>query len=385
MKVGILIDQLVSGSAPKTVGQEVRGLSRLGYKSEAIVIKNGFDTTYQSHLSGVPIRCLSNRFPYGLNRFDTKIPGFSFFSLHHLASPVFSPSFVKEKQWDVLVTHASYTCLTARFLRRFRNIPYFAFIGTEPSYFILERIYSKTSLGRLMPVLVPLSFMFDKYVVAKSLAIITFSSKYHYLIKPYSDKPLEVLYPGCFAVEAPRVEREDFILAFDRWDIGNTPNFLLNMLQKLSRKIKLVVAGHWYPSRLYGDFIEEVSKRNLSDQVEVLGPINEAQIIDLCSRALVHVHPNLEAFGMQSLEAAAAGCPIVIPEGSGVTELFQNGVHGFFPRDRDVDSFAENVDKLIMDSGRAVKMGFEAWKVARMNTWVEHCERLSSIINKYVQ
>jgi glycosyltransferase involved in cell wall biosynthesis len=99
--------------------------------------------------------------------------------------------------------------------------------------------------------------------------------------------------------------------------------------------------------------------------VKVLGPLDEKAIVEWCSRALVHVHPNKEAFGMQALEAASCGCPIVIPEGSGVTELFTDGVHGYFPKDKDVDSFVECIDKIITNPERARRMGLEAWKVRR--------------------
>ncbi len=383
MKVGIMIDELVSGSSPKTVGQAVKGLASLGYKSEAIIFKKGSDQAYNFHLSEVPTICLSDRFPFFIKRFSMRFPGFSFFSVNHITNSFFAPFVTKEREWDVIIAHISYNCLTARSLLRWRKIPYFAFIGTEPAYYLLPRIYSHTFLGHIMPILLPLARSFDKYVVENSLAIITFSKFYHHLIKPLTDKVIEVAYPGCFPVDEPNEVREDFVLTYDRWDIGNTPHTFLDILPQLSRKVDLVVAGYWYPESIKTSFLEEVAKRKLSDRVRVLGPLDEKAIIELCSRALVHVHPNQEAFGMQSLEAAACGCPIVVPDGSGVTELFTHGVHGLFPRDRDLGSFIENIDKIVTDPKSAREMGREAWKVAKKNTWKEHTLKLDEIIKKY--
>jgi len=45
-----MIDELAYGSAPKVVGQEVKGLAALGYESEAVVLKKGYAKTYNFHL-----------------------------------------------------------------------------------------------------------------------------------------------------------------------------------------------------------------------------------------------------------------------------------------------------------------------------------------------
>jgi len=384
MKVGIMIDELASGSAPKVIGQQVKGLAALGHKSEALVLKMGYDKTYDFHLSDVPICCLSDRYPSISRKLNMKFPGFSFFSPFHVVSPFFAPLVVREREWDVLVAHISYTCLTAKSLLKFRGIPYFAFIGTEPAYYLMPRIYSDTFLRHLMPVLVPLSVLFDKYVVEDCLAILTFSTYYRNLIRAYVDKALEVVHPGCFPVAKVKEEREDFIIAFDRWDVGNTPNIFLDILPRLSKEVGLVLAGHWFPKSLKTSFLQLASRKGLSGRVKVLGSLDEKAITDWCSRALVHVHPNKEAFGMQSLEAAACGCPTVIPEGSGVTEIFTNGIHGYFPRDRDVNSFADCIDRIVTSPERARRMGLEAWNVAKKNTWMEHAKRLAEMIEKYV-
>jgi glycosyltransferase involved in cell wall biosynthesis len=377
-----MMDQLVAGSAPKMVGQEVRGLSDLGYRAEALVIKSGYSPIYSYHLAGVKIESISDMAP-PVSVLDLKFPGFSFFSLHHLTSAAVSPLLFKQGRWDIIVCLAAYTCFTAQALKKSRGIPYLAFIGTEPFTYILPKVYSGKPLGRLLPFLMPFAGFLQEYILRDCEAVITFSKTYDHLIREYSSKPIETLPAGCFPIESLPDKREKFILTFDRWDIGNTPHIFLEILPKIDRDIKLVVAGHWYPESIRTSFIAEVKRKNLEDRISILGPLNELDIIRLCSSAMIHVHTNKEAFGMQSLEAAACGCPIIVPKGSGVTELFQDGLHGFFPEEGDIGGITDAINRISSDPLLAWKLGFEAWQVAKRNTWKEHAQRLSRIIERY--
>jgi glycosyltransferase involved in cell wall biosynthesis len=378
-----MADELAPGSMPKMVGQEVRGLASLGYDAEAVVMKSGYPSAYSYHLSGVPIRSLSKLLP-PLRLLDMRFPGFSFFSLHHLTSAVASPLLFRKGEWDMVVSLSATTSITAQALKKTRGIPYLAFIATEPFTYILPKIYSERALGRLLPVLMPFASFLQEYILKDCSAVIVYSGKYSHLIREYSDKQVEILPAGCFPISELPAERENFILTYDRWDIGNTPSTFLDVLPRLSREVNLVVAGYWYPSTLKTEFMRDIEKKGLDHRVKVLGPIDEHQIIDLCSRALAHIHPIKEAFGMQSLEAASCGCPIVIPRESGVTDLFEEGIHGYFPPEGDTDTFVESINRIICDPERAKEMGRRAWEVSKQNTWKEHAHRLSRIIEKYV-
>jgi glycosyltransferase involved in cell wall biosynthesis len=110
------------------------------------------------------------------------------------------------------------------------------------------------------------------------------------------------------------------------------------------------------------------------------GYYGNAEIREICAQARVWVHPNFEAFGMGGLEAASYGCPIMIPKGSGVTELFTNGEHGFFPPAEDVKQWIVDIQGLMTDRHRAERMGEAAQDVAGKYTWKYHSEQLFSMI-----
>lgn len=384
MKIGIMIDYIASGSAPKTIGQEVRGLKKLGHETSSIVIKGGgYSPSYKFHMNGIKSRVLLDEYPRFVKRIDRRVPGFSFFSFHHLLSPLFAPSVINDKEYDVLVVHSAYTCFTAKKLKTKRNIPFIPFIW-DPMSHIFPHVYKDLPMGKFIPILKPIVRWADSFIMKDAQAIITSGKWHHELLKTLTDKKLEILYPGCFPVSEVNDDREDFILSFDRWDIGNTPHNLLDILERVEKDIKLIVGGHWYPESIKESFLLEIQRRNLSNRVKIIGSLNEQQIIEYCSKAMVLVHMNKEAFGMQSLEAASCGCPIVIPAGSGVTELFNHGIHGFFPEENDIDKHVEYINKLYVDKQLARKIGKSAWEIAKKQTWQKHSKDLEDIIKRNI-
>ena len=147
----------------------------------------------------------------------------------------------------------------------------------------------------------------------------------------------------------------------------------------------MTIGGFWHPMSLRQEFQDEVVRRNLQERVTLLGPLNEDKIMELCSRSMVHIHPVHEAFGMQTLEAAACGCPIIIPAGSGVADnLFQHGVHGYFPEPGNIAELVEYTEAIFNDRGKTADMGKKAWEVAKQYSWEGYASGLARIASKYV-
>ncbi len=383
MKIGILLDQITLGGPPKATFEEVRYLRRMGYDAELVVIfeREIEEYCYEDLTEDIPIRYLSREFP-ALFRLSFKFPFFSFFSSFHLTSPIVVAYAIRNNEYDVLVTHGSYTCFTALQLLKNRNIPYVAYIW-DPITYILPRVYSSRMLRYGFPVLKPLAYYFDKLFATNSAATLTCSSAHVRLLHKISGIQPYTVYPGCFPLPSIPEKRGDYILSLTKWDIGKNPEFLLEVLRKINKKVKLVVAGNWVQESVYRNFVRRVEEGNLIDQVEVTGFADMKTQQRLYSEARVLIHPIFEAFGMFGLEAASCGCPIIVPKGSGVGDLFVHGVHGFFPKEGDVDAYAKYVEELISDERLAWKMGNEAWKIAKKNTWEDHAKKLIEIIELF--
>lgn len=389
-KVAILIDELAPGSAPKYIGQPIRGLMRIGYKCEALVLVNNrlqdkFPEIYKFHLNGVRIRYLFDESPHWLRKIDFKFPGFSFFSLHHILSFIVAPLIIEREEYDIIIAHNQYAAFAGWGLKIFKRIPYLLLVW-DPSYYTLRKVYKNTWLKYFYPLLDIFAVCLDIFSTRGARALITSGQLHHKRFKRLSGRPLEDLYAGCFPKDnfIPFSKREKAIVTYDRWDIGNKPNIFFDLLENIDSDIKLLIGGFWRPENTERDFLEEVKKRNLEKRIELLGPLDEGKIMEVCSRGILHIHTNEESFGMQTLEAAACGCCIIIPKGSGVTDLFKHGIHGFFPEKDDFQSLVNYVKIVFSDLKKAEEMGKKAWETAKNNTWIHHVERLDEIINKYI-
>ncbi len=102
----------------------------------------------------------------------------------------------------------------------------------------------------------------------------------------------------------------------------------------------------------------------------------------LFSQSRVLVHPIVEAFGMFALEAAACGCSFIIPKNSGVTELFEEGEHGFFPKEGDLKTYVEKISLLLNNEDLAIKLGTQAFHQTQKYSWKEHALKLNKLIKE---
>lgn len=86
---------------------------------------------------------------------------------------------------------------------------------------------------------------------------------------------------------------------------------------------------------------------------------------------------------MQTLEAAGCGACVIVPRGSGVADLFEHGINGYFPEE---DNFSEAVKytrAVFSDLNKAEEMGKKAWELAENYTWPNYTKNLEQIIKKY--
>jgi len=390
-KIGILTDELAPGSAPKLIGWPIRKLTELGVDAQALVIIEKdywqkYKTHYDFHLAGVKVRYLFPRFPKWVKKINFKFPGMSFFSMHHIWSWFFAHRAIKPNEFDLIIANCQYSAFAARNIKKHCNIPFLLLIW-DPATFTADKIY-KDRLGFKYPLFHFAARLLDKFALKECEAVITSGKFHHQHLRTLTDKPLEVLSPGAFVKEElPEFSsREKMILTYDRWDIGNIPTIFLDILQNMSdRDVNLTIGGFWHPMKLRDDFMLEVRKRKLELRVNLLGPLNEEKIMELCSKAMVHVHPVREAFGMQTLEAAGCGCPVVIPAGSGVADLFEDGVSGFYPPQGNLNAMVDSINRIFDNPVLAEKMSLVAWKVSKRYTWHNYAKTLRSIVVKYLR
>ncbi|MFH1905643.1 MAG: glycosyltransferase family 4 protein [bacterium] len=386
MKIAVLIGRIAQiGGVLIAAFEEVRYLRKLGYDAELVVLKET-NFAYQDLADDIPIRFLSREFSWIFKK-SFRIPFFSFFSLFHLTAPIAASRVIKNNEYDIVIVHETYNCFSALALKKKRGIPFIAFLW-DPITYILPRVYKQRFLGNFLFLLMPLARYLDKKIVEEADSVILGSNVHKNKFKGLGNiekTELEIIPPGCYPLQELPKERKGYILALTKWDIGKNPCFLLNVLKYLKNKeVKMVVAGNWVQQHVYDEFIKKAKEYNLLDRIEITGRIDEKTKKEFLSEALVLVHPIFEAFGMMCLEAAGCGCSFIIPKGSGVTDLFINGEHGYFPEEGDLGKYVKKIDYLIDNPDTAFEMGRGAWEVAKKNTWKEHAIKISELIKVHL-
>jgi glycosyltransferase involved in cell wall biosynthesis len=380
MRIAILIDEYVSGAQPVLAKQEARFLRDEGFDVD-ILVGTKFLKKADYPQDG-SFRFLTDRYPRLIRKLNFRFPFFSFFSPQHLASILFAPRVVREKEYDLIIAHGLFSGLIAFSIKKARKIPFFT-VFWDPSSCILPKVYSKTPLRFLFFMLIPLTELVDKFVATHSDRLLLGSKFYLDWFTERKVKNIKVVYPGCSPVEELPEKREDFILAVDRWDIGSSPEIILDALCKSKLKLKLKVVGHWHDEPLKKKFLKKVSDSGLSELVEITGPVTFEELRKLYLSARCFVHPTLEAFGMAAFEAASFGCPFIIPRRSGVTDLFTHSKDGFFPIDGNLKEYSSYLVQLIENKSLAYTMGCSAWETTRKHSWKRHAQEITGIIKDF--
>jgi UDP-glucose:(heptosyl)LPS alpha-1,3-glucosyltransferase len=147
-----------------------------------------------------------------------------------------------------------------------------------------------------------------------------------------------------------------------------------------AREWRLIVVGEGDRAK----YAEVAAAAGVADRVRFAG--EAAAVGPFYSAADGFVLPTAsEAFPLVSLEAAAAGLPLLITRVSGVEELLVEGVNGWFI-ERDAGVIADRLARLATDPGLRSSMGAAAREVAARFGWqqvidryTQHYEQLAAV------
>jgi glycosyltransferase involved in cell wall biosynthesis len=397
LRIAVLVDRITPGATPKFLGREVKHLRELGYDAEAVsIMDTGLPEghhQFDEYLADIPVRYISQEHTF-LKKLDFTIPPFSFLSAFDVAAGYTMARILKNdpKPYDVIVAHASITCWIANKIWRSLGIPYLA-VMWDPISFILDDVYKKKLPGPVFSAAMRLGRRMDRRLIDDSLVSATGAIPYQQIVEDYTGRKIEVLYPGVDISETIPDRRGDFLFTIDRWDIGNMPTWLLEVVAGLSQPVKFKVAGFWWPPEQEEEFMRTVRDLGLEDQVEVLGSVSEEQLISLYRDARAMIFPHKAGINFAVMEAAGQGCPVVMQEG---IDIFTHGIDGFFPhpgvaeagapqpggthRPPDLSGFIECTDKYVTDERLAWEMGERAWTLMKSYSWRAHAQRIAGLI-----
>ena len=379
-KIGILIDQLTIGGVQKIAIEDARALTKLGHFAQILVLmRKGYKQEYKSFTKGVAIRFLSDSYPWPL-KYSIKFPIFSFFSTLHILSPFLGRLAIKEKGFDIIISHGTTTCFTAQGIKRSRHIPFVAAIH-DPMDYILKKVYSQSLLRYIFPVITPVLSRLEKNIVKDASQVLLLSNLHQkFISKTYKIKPT-ILPPATSVPDNIPDKEKKYIMASTRWEEEKNPLLLLKIAKAIPQA-NIAIAGSWTNQTDYQNFKNQIKKNNLKSQIHLFPMISEKKLTRLYQESRLFIHPIEEAFGMGGLEAAANGCPIVIPQSSGISEYLKNDYDGIFIERVSQKEFISATKRLWYDLKLARKMGMSARKKVLHMTWENHAKNLVSLIDK---
>ncbi|RJR29723.1 glycosyltransferase [Candidatus Microgenomates bacterium] len=381
LRIGIVVDQLLAGGVQLSAIEQVKELNKAGHHARLIILmRKKYPTDFSYLVKDVPHMYLSDKYPWPFQS-TIKFPIFSFLSSLHIASPFLAPRVLNHHKFDILVSWGTTTCLTTQAIFKKNHTPYIAIIP-DPINYILETVYTNTKLRHLFPLVKPIARNLESSFIHDALETIIISQVHKKYIKDeYAIEPVILPLGVSTLAKLPR-RRGNHLLSFGRWQREKHPDFLLKIIEQIP-DIKLIVAGAWISPDDLNWFKKTVTRFKLDARVEIVTDFSSQQLETFAKDALVFIHPHFEAFGLAALEAASLGLPIIIPKKSGVTELFQDSVHGFFPENNDIKNYVGTIKKLIRHPSLALKLGRNAWQLSRKKaTWKQHVQTLQNIIDQ---
>ncbi len=363
------------------VGEEAYNFRRLGAECDVYVMKRRPSEIEPAHTEHFRLIHLDERLGVLARVCGWRIPTFSFFSLYHLAYPLILTKSASKKlqQYDVVISHSASTAIFASTLKI--SEAKLLLFYYDPISYMMRSAYQESWSDFRRAILSQAGNLVDKKLLSKA-GVVVLLSRFHYnrITSLGLGKPVTVVYPGADSAATLPTERDDYVLSVARWETGKNPFFLIDLASEMRGKSpKFVMVGAWKSSDLLSKFQREAKRRGVAEKFCLVPNIYGDRLREFYLRARCLVHAKKEAFGLTGLEAAAHGCPVIFPKGSGVTELFSDGLHGYFPEEGNIDQYVSALSRLVMDPLLAHNMGYEAWKVARKHTWSEHARALFQI------
>ena len=159
-------------------------------------------------------------------------------------------------------------------------------------------------------------------------------------------------------------ENDGYLLFVGRISIEKGTHYAIEVAQALD--MPLIIAAKLEP--LDEPYFNEYVKPRLTERIQWIGEVNEADRNKLMSRAKCYLHPVTwrEPFGLVMIEAMACGAPVVGFDRGSVSEIVKTGVTGHVVHDLDgMIEAVEAIDSIDRKACRAhVLENFSTKKMA---------------------
>ncbi|HKD06944.1 MAG TPA: glycosyltransferase family 4 protein [Bryobacteraceae bacterium] len=133
--------------------------------------------------------------------------------------------------------------------------------------------------------------------------------------------------------------------------------------------------GHDYEFRIAGDVLPAIREHPGAAGLTFLGRVPRSEIAAEFASADVYALPSLgEGSAVSTYQALAVGIPVVTTLSAG--SVVRDGVDGYIVPERDAESLAAAIARIVEDRARRAEFSANARKRAAEYTWARYSERL---------
>ena len=164
--------------------------------------------------------------------------------------------------------------------------------------------------------------------------------------------------------------------------------FLIKSFEKVHSKIptaKLIIAGSLAEETYLAKMREEIKKYRLQDSVDILANIPQEELLQHYQTASIYaLHSQEESQGIALVEAMAAGLPVVSTTVGGIPYVVKDEESGLLSEYGDIDSFANNIIRLLGDKNLRDKMAQSAREIAQNYSWTNIAQAIETTCNRVI-
>jgi len=204
----------------------------------------------------------------------------------------------------------------------------------------------------------------DRRVIGESSYVSGISKNVVDRLNRYLGIAAEVLYPPLPQGDNYyRAEPQDYILSVGRLCSIKRVDLMIKALPFIHQFVKLKVVGVPDESGVLDYYQNEIAKHHLEDRVEFLGRVEDKELLRLYAESLaVYYAPHDEDYGYVTLEAMAAGKPVIAAKDSGGVLEFVEHEHTGLVLDPNSESIGLGINRLVEDKEFASELGLKGKK-----------------------
>lgn len=209
------------------------------------------------------------------------------------------------------------------------------YIWSDTHQYIKELKYNKY-FKKLISLVLNYVRIWDRVAADRVDKYIANSRAVQKRINKYYKHDSKVIYPPVDIEKFKIIENiEDYFLIGGRLAPYKRVDIVIEAFKKTGKKLKI-----------FGGGVDEKRLKKIAEgfpNIEFLGRISDEELPDLYGRCQAFINPQEEDFGITTVEAMAAGRPVIAYRKGGAIEIIKEGETGMFFDKQTSDAIAEKI------------------------------------------